>query len=191
MNKASPPNHNKKQKGAPAVEGAMSAEAQDLVKNKSSSAAKALKIMFMIVVFLVFAVSAFLWYVFHGPQWGTMYYGVCKVFAERYVDFPTTMNIREVEYYGLNVRLFVSHLDASGQFNFNVVECEYGKGTLEITRVRVDRKVLSDTNEDNPIEKEILENFNKGLNAILMNPPSLLTPRSKRDAALADLWQGE
>ncbi len=160
-------------------------------KNAKAMGLKALKYMIIGVIVVIFGISAFLWYVFYGPKWGTMYYGVCKVFAERMVDFPSTMKVREVQYYRLTARVYISHIDASGQFNYNVIECEYGKGSYEITRVRVDRKILSDTDKELPVNPDILNNFNKGLNAILINPPDLLLPRSTQGAPLVDLWRGE
>ena len=160
-------------------------------KSKKSLGIQALKFGTLGVLLVIFGVTGFLWYIFYGPRWGTMHYGVCKVFAERWVDFPSTMKVREVEYYRANARVFISHIDAAGQFNYNVIECEYSKGTLEITRIRIDRKVLSDTDPEAPINPDILRNFNMGLNAILMNPPDLLLPRSTRGAPLNDLWRGE
>lgn len=160
-------------------------------KSKKSLGIQALKFGTLGVLLVIFGVGGFLWYIFYGPRWGTMHYGVCKVFAERWVDFPSTMKVREVEYYRANARVYVSHIDAAGQFNYNVIECEYGKGTLEITRIRIDRKVLSDTDPEAPINPDILRNFNMGLNAILMNPPELLLPKSTRGAPLNDLWQGD
>lgn len=164
-------------------------------KTKKAMRMQALKFIFIGVVLFILGASGFLWYVFYGPRWGTMHYGVCKVFAERWVDFPSTMKVREVDYYRLTARVYISHIDAGGQFNYNIIECEYGKGTLEITRVRVDRKTLSDTDPNNQegvqTNPEILRNFNMGLNAILINPPDLLLPRSTRGAPLVDLWQGD
>ena len=178
-------------KGAPAVEGALSVEARDRMKKTAELGKKTLKIVILLVILGIICASSFLWYLFYGPRWGTMHYGVCKVFAERFVDFPSTMKIREVEYYLATARVYVSHIDAAGQFNYNIFECEFSKGTLEITRVRVDRKIISDTDPDTPVNADILRNFNKGLNSILLNPPSLLIPHSKRNAKLSDLWQGE
>lgn len=192
MNDVKPPNAEQAPKrGAPAVEGSMSPQAKQRMQKTANLGKKTIKTIIILVFVVALGASAFLWYVFYGPRWGTMHYGICKVFAERFVDFPSSMKIREVEYYGATARVFVSHIDAAGQFNFNVFECEYGQGTLQLTRVRVDRKIISDTDTDNPINPDILRNFNKGLNSILLNPPSLLIPRSKRDAELVDLWQGE
>ena len=167
-------------------------------KNKKNNNLTIQLIKYGILGILVFVmlVSGFLWYVYYGPRWGTMHYGVCKVFTEKYIDFPPTMKIREVEYYRMNARVFTSHIDAAGQFNYNVIECTFGKpGSMEITRVRVDRKIISDVSPDldpnEHINPEILKGFNTGLNAILLNPPDLLIPRSKRNAELEDLWQGE
>jgi hypothetical protein len=167
-------------------------EPADKMKKLSAGVSvRSLKIAAVVVLVIILGIIGFFWFVFYGPKWGTMHYGVCKVFAERMIDFPTTMNVREVEYFGWNIRLFISHIDAAGQFNYNIVECYYGKQSLEITRIRVDRKVLSDTSETEPVNPEMIRSFNKGLDAILLNPPSLLMPRSTLNAPLSELWRGE
>ncbi len=160
-------------------------------QKRKNIAQKSLKYTLLGILAIALALSAFIWYVFYGPRWGTMHYGVCKVFAERYIDFPTTMKVRDVEYYGLNARLFISHMDAAGQSRYNVIECEYAMGTFEVSRVRVDRRVISSIDENNASNPEILNEFNKGVDAILLNPPDLLLPRSKIGQPLRNLWQGD
>ncbi|MCB9964141.1 MAG: hypothetical protein H6855_06125 [Rhodospirillales bacterium] len=149
------------------------------------------KILVLLAVLAVLGITGFLAYVFYGPRWGPIHYGICKVFVERYIDFPTTLKVRDVEYYGPNIRIFVSHQDSAGQFNYNVFECEYARGTFEITRARKDRKIISDLDTKDKVHPEILESFNKGIPAILRNPPDLLLPRSTRGLSLNELWIGD
>lgn len=152
---------------------------------------KSLKIAIILGLLFIFLACSFLWYVFYGPRWGTMHYGVCKVFAERHIDFPHTMKVRSVDYYKLTARVTIGHVDASGQFYSDVYECEFASDSLKITRVRINRKLLSDIKEDSRINPQILEKFNQGIDAILLNPPSLLLPRSIRGVPINSLWAGQ
>ena len=86
MTDASTANKNKPpRKGAPAIEGALSPEAKMRMKKTAELGKKTLKIVILLVLLGIICISSFLWYVFYGPRWGTMHYGVCKIFAERHV----------------------------------------------------------------------------------------------------------
>jgi hypothetical protein len=130
---------------------------------------------------IALVIVLFIWALFL-PRNGTIHYGICQVFAERYITFPSTMRVRDVEYFGLTVRVFATHIDAAGQYRYDQFLCEFNTESLEIQEAQINRKVV------NPA---IVAEFNKGLDAILLNPPDLTLPPPLSDLSIKELWHGK
>ena len=116
------------------------------------------------------------------PRSGTIHYGICRIFAERYITFPSTMRVRDVEYYGLTVRVFATHIDAAGQYRYDQFLCEFDNQSLDIKEAQINRRV---------VDPVIVADFNKGLDAILLNPPDLTLPPRLSDLSIKELWHGK
>ena len=116
------------------------------------------------------------------PRSGTIHYGICKVFAERYITFPFTMRVLDVEYFGLTVRVYATHIDASGQYRYDQFLCEFDNQNLDIKEAQINRK---------KVDPLIVTDFNKGLDAILLNPPDLTLPPRLSDLSIKELWHGK
>ena len=140
---------------------------------------KILKIAGMIIGGLMFCWSI---YFIFSPRMGTIHFGICRVFSERYIAFPSTMRVRDVEYYGLTVRVYVTHIDSSGQYRYDQFLCEFQLDNLEIQKVEVNRKV---------VDEEMVTEFNRGIDAILLNPPDLTLPPRLSDLSIKELWHGK
>jgi hypothetical protein len=133
------------------------------------------------ILLVALAVAGFFWYVFYAPRYGTIHYGICKVFAERQISFPSTMTVRDVEYYRNRLRVYVTHIDAAGQYRYDGFECAFNLPGFEIISARLNR---------DPLPQQNVNEFNKTINVILANPPDLEVPRPLRDSSLQDLWHG-
>ncbi len=104
------------------------------------------------------------------PRKGTMLYGVCLVFTERLVDYPSTLKVNYVEQYQMATRIGFSHIDPFGQFSTEMIECAYRtdpKMGLALDSILLNRE---------EIDNEIVEEFNQGIPAIVKNSPDLTLP---------------
>jgi hypothetical protein len=105
-----------------------------------------------------------------APRKGTMMYGVCKVFTERFVDFPSTIDIKYVEQYPMAVRIGFTQIDAFGTYSNQMMECSFRRDPA--------MGLAMDSAEYNrePLPEEQVENFNYGIPAIVKSPPDLTLP---------------
>lgn len=120
------------------------------------------------------AVSIFglLIYVALAPKKGGPMLGVCKVFIERFIFYPTTLKYQFIEQYPKAVRIGYTYIDGFGQFRLDMAECGFRpdvQGGMVLDSVLLNR-------ED--IEQDVVERFNVGLPTIFANMPdlSLLDP---------------
>lgn len=127
-------------------------------------------------LFVVFIIWGFM-----GAQYGDMRYGICYVYAQRDVPFPGTLKVRDYRYIENRVQIWVTYIDAAGQYNYQSYDCAYKNG-FELTKVR------KNNTEQSP---EIVSKFNIGIKAILSNPPDLRLPHRPSDVSLKELWHGD
>lgn len=130
-------------------------------------------------LFLIYGI-----YLLFKPFEGGMGFGVCKVFLENYVRYPSTITYRAVEDYNDNVRIWFSHTDAFGEYRQEALRCYYGPDTenmpgrgFVMTRATMNRR---------DIDPEIVSKFNISIPAIRANPPDLVYPPAIPDA-LSDM----
>ena len=59
------------------------------------------------------------------PRKGGVIYGMCGAFLEQQVTFPETISHTSVEQYPRAVRIYFTHIDGFGQYQFEMVECAF------------------------------------------------------------------
>lgn len=106
------------------------------------------------------------------PITGTMYYGVCKVFAEQQLAYPHTMGVSSSDQYANKVRIFYTSFDPFGEYKIDRVECTFAENpqggiSYFLKSARVNKV---------SIDKEVIRRFNGSVPAILANPPDLILP---------------
>ncbi len=117
-----------------------------------------------VILFILMVVAAC------QPRKGTPMYGVCKVFAERLVQYPTTMGVTFVEQYQMGVRIEYHHTDGFGQYKTEMLECTFRHDPvmgMALESVLLNREELP---------AEIVDDFNEGVLTIVKYPPDLTLP---------------
>ena len=110
------------------------------------------------------------------PYKGTMAFGICKVFLELNVQYPSTIEVSNVEEFATSVRVWYSHSDSFGEFRMEPIQC-YFKADEELgfilDKVTVRRR---------EIDPELVNKFNQSLAVVLQNPPDLTLPPPPDDS---------
>lgn len=131
---------------------------------------------FLFIIFIIWAATQ--------PRYGTMYFGVCKVFIEQQLFFPDSMRVRDLRPIiggsDVSFRMWVTYIGESGRYHYRSFECTFKGRDLELRRV---------TQELRPYDEELIEQFNLSLPAILAHPPNLELPPFM-DGPLESLWHG-
>lgn len=121
-------------------------------------------------------------YVAMAPKKGGPMLGVCKVFVERSVFYPTTIKYQYIEQFRTAVRLGYMHIDEFGQVRLDETECGFRP---DVQRGMVLNSVLLNRTD---VSQDTVDRFNVGLPTIFANMPDLvLVPPLPED--LMDLWQ--
>lgn len=110
------------------------------------------------------------------PMQGSERYGICKVFLELNELYP-----REIKYLSVEdwdpVKIHYRKVDPFGVESVNLIEC-YSKrdsaGNLLYDLAKVDINGKARVYEAE--KPEVIEKFNKGISAILLNMPDLTLP---------------
>ena len=121
---------------------------------------------------------------FSGGAQGTWRYAICKVFLERYVEYPPSLRILTAGEKQTSAQIGYMSTNAYGSRESELMECFYS-----ITEDGV--RLNSVTIERVPIEMEVIETFNTTIDSII-GQESLdraLPPRLPTD--LNDLKQDE
>lgn len=127
------------------------------------------------ILFLIWII-----YMLFVPYKGGMTFGVCKVFLELYVPYPSTLRLSTVDDLGSSVRIWYTHSDSFGQYQLEPIQCFYREDPnlpFALDRVTVRRREL---------DAARIETFNHSLPTIFANPPDLSLPWPLEDS-LKDL----
>ncbi len=106
------------------------------------------------------------------PLRGTIKFGICRVFAEQTITYPTTMKVVAVIERAANndVRMDFSYLNEYGEYMVNSAHCTFrpdpNTGWVA-TELLINRQ---------KVPKERIDIFNSTIPFILANPPSLILP---------------
>lgn len=96
---------------------------------------------------LVVVSAAGIWYKVSQPAYATQRYGICKVFLEQYLRFPTTLTINQGgETRGSAVIRF-SDVNPFGSQQVRTFECFFSqdaKGRTTLSRITMDRKAIAE-----------------------------------------------
>jgi hypothetical protein len=60
-----------------------------------------------------------------APKRAPLLYAVCSGFLEQQVTFPKTLKHTAVEQYSKALRIYYTHIDAFGQYQFEMTECTF------------------------------------------------------------------
>ncbi len=126
------------------------------------------------------AVVIFVIYVGIQPLAGTINFGICRVFAERTLVYPSTMRVVSVQERPQDVRMDVVSLNQFGESMVTQVTCNFHTDVSNLHKlagVTVNRRKVPDRD---------VAIFNTTIPYILANPPSLVLPAPIPEA-LVDL----
>lgn len=74
----------------------------------------------LILLFGIYSISQAL-----APKKAPLLYAVCSGFLEQQVTFSKTLKHTAVEQYSKAVRIYYTHIDAFGQYQFEMTECTF------------------------------------------------------------------
>lgn len=117
---------------------------------------------------------AFFAAVFLTPKIGTIHYGICKTYLELHEPYPSYLEYVQGYDSGNLVVIDYNRIDSFGQRSLNQIRCIFkSEGDVnEISRIDVNGK----TNIHPMESQDEIDKFNRGIPAILQNPPSLIMP---------------
>jgi hypothetical protein len=119
-------------------------------------------------------------YLLFVPYKGGAAFGLCKVFLESQVRYPTTLKLSGVEFIGESMRIWFSDIDAFGDYKLRPIQCYFKNDEnlgLILDRITIDRR------EIDPLK---VTAFNRIIPVVLQNMPDLTYPAPLPDS-LADL----
>lgn len=106
------------------------------------------------------------------PPKGTIMYGLCAAFLERYVAYPPSIQHLQVEQFPRAVRIYFNQTDAFGQFTQDTIECS--ADPKDFPNIRFD-KVLY--NRD-PVDPKLIQEFNPTIPVVISSDPDLTLPKA-------------
>jgi len=123
------------------------------------------------LIFLcVLGILGYGYYVLSQPRVGSIGFGMCKVFLEKWVEFPAELRISTVTEFKDSVRIWYVQTDSFGQYRMEPIRCYYAntpeKG-FHMEKIEINRKDL---------DREIVDGFNRSMPAILMTEEYLHIP---------------
>lgn len=123
---------------------------------------------------------AFSGYYLFKPYEGGMTFGICKVFLERSVRYPSHLILGSVEKFDTSVRIWYTQVDAFGEYRLEPIQCYYKPDDTQgyiLEKITINRREL---------DTQVVEEFNKVLPIIREYPPDLTIPYPLSDS-LEDL----
>ncbi len=122
----------------------------------------------------------FIWYGLQ-PITATIEYGICRTLAETKSHNNMTMKVISYENYGPSWKIFYTFTGQYGEQRSNYIDCTFtrdAQGALILKDAKINRI---------PLDKDILERFNKSIPAVVAANPSLAIPYPLEDADLVGL----
>jgi hypothetical protein len=111
-----------------------------------------------------------------SPAKGSAFYGVCKTYVELSELYPQEIKYLSVEDWD-PVKIYYRKVDPFGVESVNLIECHFkrdsaGNMIYEIAKIDINGKSRTYEAE----KPEVIERFNKGIIAILVDMPDLTLP---------------
>jgi hypothetical protein len=121
---------------------------------------------------------------FTGSQQGTWRYAICKVFLERYAEYPPSIKILTAGEKQSSAQIGYMITNAFGSRESELMECFYNVTSLgvQLNRVTVERI---------PLPQELIDSFNPTINAIITQPDLDTTLPERLPSDIEDLKQDE
>lgn len=123
-----------------------------------------------IAIGIAVVLVSYVLYLGFQPLTGTINFGICRVFAERTLIYPSTMRVVAVQDRPQDVRLDVVSLNQFGESMVTQVTCNFHTDAANLHKlsgVLINRRKVPD--------REVAI-FNTTIPFILANPPSLVLP---------------
>ncbi len=126
-----------------------------------------------------------------APRKGSLLYGICQGFLEQQVTFPKTLRHTSVEQYPRALRIYFTHIDAFGQYQFEMTECTFKQDPqkgVQLERVFFNQiKEITDSERVDgkgrlyEVRPEVIDLFNKSKSAqsIMSQDPDLSLPQNR------------
>lgn len=127
------------------------------------------------VLFLTWAISGLF-----APYKGDARFGICKVFLENSVRYPSHLRLSTVEDFGNSIRIWYAQTDAFGEYKLEQIQCFYKSDEqlgMILEKITFNRR---------PIDEQKVADFNLILPVVLQNLPDLSYPSPLPDS-LEDL----
>jgi hypothetical protein len=117
------------------------------------------------------------------PEEGGMTYGICSTFLELNTPYPETLRYRAVDQSTTVVWIEYTSIDPFGEYKIDRIECRFGAGPDGFARV------TSISRGRRPVDKEIVDEFNRSLPAIVASNPNRILPASPRNLPVTEYWR--
>jgi hypothetical protein len=123
------------------------------------------------------------------PKKGSILYGLCGTFLEQQVPFPMTLKHTSVEQYSKAIRIYFTHIDGFGGYQFEMTECTFrqdSKQGVQIDRVFfnyvkdvTDKERMAGKGRLYEVRQDVIDLFNKSQSplSILSHDPDLTLPQ--------------
>lgn len=116
------------------------------------------------------AVIGLIYFVATQKAYGTIKYGICQVFIEKTLSYPTEFRVASAYEKPNEVRMEYTTTNEYGEYILKTVVCVFKPDPVNgwaLTEVQVNRNKLPD---------EMIDSFNPTIPSIIANPPDLALP---------------
>ena len=119
-------------------------------------------------------IGLFIWWGFQ-PIKGSIYYGVCRVFIERQLRYPETMDVINADLYAAEWRIFYNYQDEFGSLRSEMMKCVFGPASNSAGFKIVHAERLQGTRRAE-VDQKTLDSFNRTIPAVVAAGPNLIMP---------------
>ena len=118
------------------------------------------------------ALFGWLGYYLFAPYKATMAFGICKVFTELTVQFPSQLRINSIENFRNSVRIWYTKIDSFGEERLEPIQCYYKADRSNgyvLDKITIRRR---------EIDPDRVTAFNQTIPLLYIYPPDLTYPNS-------------
>lgn len=133
--------------------------AAELAKKKDDLLAK---IKGPAILLSILGVLGYGYYIFTMPVVGSIGFGMCKVFLERWVEYPSSLRLSEIKEFRDSVRIWYIQTDSFGQYRMEPIQCFYANTPergFHMEKITINRRDL---------EPQVVNDFNRSMPSIRM-----------------------
>jgi len=139
------------------------------------------EILSFIFIGIIFLIAFYMIFMVERPREGTWRYAICKVFLERYAQYPTDVEILTAAEKQNSAQIGYLATNSYGIRESKLMECFYNTegGNVSLNRVTIDRETLT---LNNPVSQKNAEDAAEALTA-----QDILRLRTEQNNALENL----